>query len=233
MADERGLAGLDPYDLQDEECARLRSWFGGMGEGDWSTPSACEGWSRRDVLAHLVAVEEYFAACLDGSVGELLGRYLEGGASSLDEFNAAGVAASEGVGAQELLANWVHANAANRAGFRAADGTDIDTSVGPYPCRQQAFHMAFEYAVHANDVDAPVSADDRDRRQNWLAAIARFALTEVKTDVTVEDSADGFRVTRVGERATVDRDTFVAGVAGRSEQGMIDEATSQLLDLGY
>lgn len=233
MADERGLDGLDPYDLQDEECARLTSWFGGMGELEWLTPSACEGWSRRDVLAHLVAVEEYFAACLDGSVAELLSRYLEGGASSLDEFNAAGVAASEGIDAQELLATWVHANTANRAGFRAADGTDIDTSVGPYACRRQAFHVAFEYAVHANDVDAPVPADARDRRQNWLAAVARFALTEVKTDVTVEDGTDGLVVTRAGEPATVDRDAFVAGVAGRSEPGMSDEATAALLDLGY
>ena len=233
MADERGLAGLDPYDLQDEECARLSNWFGGMTDAEWSTPSACDGWSRRDLLAHLVAVEEYFAACLQGSVAALLTRYLEGRASSLDDFNAAGVAASEGVDPQELLATWVQANAANRAGFRAADGTEIDTSAGSYPCRLQAFHVAFEYAVHADDVDAPVAADDRERRRNWLAGVARFALTEVKTDVTVDDSTDGFIVARSGQPVTVDLDTFVAGVAGRSEPGTIDQQTAELLGLGY
>ena len=53
--------------------------------------------------------------------------------------NAVGVAAAGEASGPELLATWLERSATNRAGFRTADGTDIDTSVGPYPCRLQAF----------------------------------------------------------------------------------------------
>ena len=230
MADERGLEGRDPYDLQDAECARLDARLAGLDEAAWAAPSGCEGWSRRDLAAHLVAVEEYFSACLDGTVADLMARYAETGAASLDDFNAAGVAAAGDATGPELLGTWRERNALNRAGFRANDGRDIDTSVGAYPARLQAFHVAFEYAIHADDADAPVADGEVDARQDWLAGVARFALTEIKQDVSV-DEADGRFLVRQGDNeAEFSRDAFVAGVAGRS--GDDDQATD-LLDLGY
>lgn len=233
MADVSALAALDPYDLQDAECTRLSVHFASLDAAGWAEPSGCEGWSVRDLLGHLVAVEEYFAACLSWGVGDLMQRYAATGAGSLDEFNAAGVAASKGIEPAELLATWHERNAANRAGFRAADGQDIDTSVGAYPARLQAFHVAFEYAIHAQDAGAHVAPDERGARQDWLAAVARFALTEVKPDVEVVAGSGGFVVSEGTSSATLTRDDFVAGVSGRAAPGRLDEAAAALVDLGY
>ena len=54
--------------------------------------------------------------------------------------------------------------AANRDGFRARDGGDVDSSVGAYPARWQAFHLAFELATHADDVGVPVADAEEARR---------------------------------------------------------------------
>ena len=81
----------------------------------------------------------------------------------------------------EVLAAWNEQNARTRAGFRAADGTDIDSSIGAYPGRAQAFHVAYELAVHADDIDAPVADDESDTREEWMAAVSRFALPRSKT----------------------------------------------------
>lgn len=233
MADQRGLEGRDPYELMDRESERLSTRFASLGAADWAVPSGCEGWSVRDLLAHLVAVEEYFGACLGWTVGELMQRYGEAGATSLDDVNAIGVANSEGKKPEELLATWAERNGANRAGWRAADRNDVDTSVGAYPGRLQAFHIAFEYAIHANDAHTPVSDDERDARQDWLAAIAWFALTEVQAGTTVERNNGGYVVRFGDDEVTVERDDFVAGVSGRAAAGQLDSATASILDLGY
>lgn len=233
MADLTPLTDLDPYDLHDVECARIAARFEMLDVDGWAAPSGCAGWSRRDLLGHLVAVEEYFGACLDGSVAPLMQRYTDQGVTSVDEFGEAGVVATAAQSTHDLVSVWLVANSTNRAGFRAADGTDIDTSVGAYPGRQQAFHVAFEYAIHSNDLESPVAADEVDDRQAWLARVARFALTEVKDDVSVAD-VDGQIVVTQGETsATFDRDTFVAGVSGRAEPGVLTAAEAELLSLGY
>lgn len=233
MADTTWLDGRNPYDLQDRECERIASHLASLDAEGWMMPSGCEGWSRRDLLGHLAATEEYFTACLEGSVAQLIQRFMDAGASSLDEFNAAGVAAFAEMASGDLLAHWIDHNRRNRAGFRAADGTDIDSTVGAYPARQQAFHVAFEYAIHAGDLDAPVADAERDERQDWLAAVAAFSLTEVKDAVSV--TADGGRlmVSAGSGSVTLDRDAFVAGVSRRLGQASLDAETRDLLDLGY
>lgn len=233
MADERGLEGFDPYDLQDVEATRIGDWVGQFDEEDLAAPSGCEGWTRRDLLAHLLATEDYHLACLSGTVRELFERLTSAGATSLDEFNAAGIAQHVDTPTEELFAAWRRQNESSRAGFRAADGTDIDSSVGSYPARAQAFHVAYELAIHADDMDAPVGDDESDHRQRWLAGVSRFALTEVKEDVLVEQSGDGF-VVRQGERETIfDRDSFISGVSGRAGASPLDAADAELLSLGY
>ncbi len=233
MPDVSALAQLDPYDLQDAECARLEAWLAQHDEAAWGAPSACEGWSRRDLMAHLVATEQYFVACLNGSVAQLIKGYADSGADSLESFNAMGVAASDGVPAAELLESWKALTRQNRAGFRAADGTDIDTSIGAYPCRLQAFHVASEYAVHADDLDTPVDPADHETRQGWLAAVATLALTEIKDDVEVMAQGESVTVTQGDLRVDLDVDTFVGGVFGRDTPTALTSDQSAMLALGH
>lgn len=233
MADLSSLDGLDPYDLQDSECARLRGWFDSLDDAAWAVPSACEAWTRRDVLAHLVAVEEYFASCLAGTVAELMGRYSESGMTTLADFGLMGVAASAGKSGPELLELWTAANGQNRAGFRGVDGTDIDSSVGTYPGRLQAFHVAFEYGIHANDVDALVEPDEHVGRQRWLASVGQFAITEIKEHLDIRTEDDRLIVTEGDTSFTLNRDQFIAGVAARPETAALETEVAAILDPGY
>jgi hypothetical protein len=158
---------------------------------------------------------------------------MSAGANSLDEFNEAGVALYADTSTVEMLVAWRRQSADSRAGFRAADGTDIDSSIGSYPGRSQAFHVAYELAIHADDMGAPIGADESDDRQRWLAGVSRFALTERKDDVSVERSGDGF-VVRQGDRTTnFDRASFIAGVSDRAAPSPPSEADAEMLSLGY
>jgi uncharacterized protein (TIGR03083 family) len=233
MADFSSLDGLDPYDLQDSECARLRGWFDSLDDAAWDVASGCEAWTRRDVLAHLLAVEEYFASCLAGSVAELMVRYSESGMATVADFGLIGVAGAAGKSGPELLELWTSASALNRAGFRDADGTDIDSSVGTYPGRLQAFHVAFEYGVHANDVDAPVDPTDCDNRQHWLASVGRFAITEIKEHLHIRVDEDRWTVTEGDTSFELNRDQFIAGVAARPATAALEPGAAALLDPGY
>jgi uncharacterized protein (TIGR03083 family) len=176
MTDDRDLDRLDPYDLMDAETARLDRHFVGLDETGWARPSRCDGWSVRDVLAHLVASEQYNAACLDGRVGDLLGTLGARGATDLPSANELGIRDLNDRSTEQLIAEWRAANAATRSGFRARDGGDVDSSIGPYPARWQAFHLAFELAVHADDVGVPVTAGEADARLAWQTRFGRFAL---------------------------------------------------------
>ena len=231
MADDRGLDGFDPYDLQDVESERIGAWFDHLDDDGLQVASACEGWTRRDLLGHLVAVEDYHRACLEGTVSELIEPYLSRGATSLDEINQAAVDDLAQIGAADLLTTWRDRNQHSRAGFRAADGTNIDTSIGSYPGRYQAFHVASELGIHADDAGAPVDEAERAERERWLAGVARFALTEVREDASVEPTDDGYRVSRGGTEMTFDTGAFVAGMFGRAAPGQLTSAGSELLSL--
>jgi len=91
MTDDRDLNDLDPYDLMDAEAARLDAYFSTLGAADWAKPSRCEGWSVRDVLAHLAASEDYNHASLEGTVGGFLASWGEKGATDLNSANEIGI----------------------------------------------------------------------------------------------------------------------------------------------
>ena len=74
MADDREIGALDPFDLFDREASRLDAHFSSLAGSDWMRPSRCAGWTVRDLLGHLLSVEAYFGACLDGTVRQLSPR---------------------------------------------------------------------------------------------------------------------------------------------------------------
>jgi uncharacterized protein (TIGR03083 family) len=230
MTDASDLQGLDPYDLMAEEAARLDRHFGALDEAGWARPSRCEGWTVRDVLAHLTASEEYNRACLDDTVAVFLGRLAERGVSDLNEANELGIRDLDGMPTDQLLDLWRTRAEQNREEFRARDGSDVDSSVGPYPARWQAFHLAFELAIHADDVGAPVDRDEQSQRTRWLAQFGRFALKEHKPEARTDAGNGATRVRGDGLDVTLPDEEFVHAAAGRvPDASNLDERARSFL----
>jgi uncharacterized protein (TIGR03083 family) len=200
------LDGLDPYDQLDAEARRIAAFARGLDEAGWAAPTRCAGWSRRDLIAHLAATEEYHRACLDDTLGALLERSAAAGAADVHGFNALGIEQRADRSAEEVVDEWEAANAVSRADFRTRDGGVMSTMAGQYPVRWQAFHVASELATHADDLGVPVPENAAGDRIAWRAHFSRFALAEVRGEVDVDLDA-------------VDDDVIVAGVAGRLSPG--------------
>jgi len=215
MTDDHELDGLDPYDLLDAEAARIDAYLSSLDEAAWQQPSRCEGWTRRDLAAHLAAVEDYHHACLDDRVVAFIEEGMASGVASLDDFNQLGVQRRADRPAAEVVAEWREADADTRRRMRARDGEEMGSSIGPYPVRWQAFHVASELATHADDLGVPVTPDEAAGRVAWRARFSRFSLPESKPGVEVTPVAGGTRVRIDDVDEVLDDEPFVEAVAGR------------------
>ncbi|TDD08795.1 maleylpyruvate isomerase family mycothiol-dependent enzyme [Nonomuraea deserti] len=215
MADDL-LRDYDPFDILDAEAARLDRFFSGLDEAGWSSPSRCDGWSVRDVLGHLAGEELYNHACLDGTVQDLLARLSAEGVSGYNDFNEWSVRRRRELPVGEVLEEWRVKNGETRRRMREL-GPDapLDTMAGPYPNGLQAFHYDSEYATHADDVGAPVSADEAEGRTSWRVAVGRFVLAEQEAEVQVEQTAEQIRASVDGVGATLSPAQFVEATVGR------------------
>ena len=151
----------------------MRGHLRGLDTAGWNAASHCEGWSVRDVLAHLAAGEVYNQACLDSTLERL--DFCGG----IDGWNARAVAERRSRRPAEVLQEWSQrqADVRQRWGRLGADAR-IPTSVGPYPLRLQVWHIAQEYATHADDVGVPVPDAEREARLRWRCAFGLFAVKE-------------------------------------------------------
>jgi uncharacterized protein (TIGR03083 family) len=230
MTDDQDLTGLDPYELMATEASRLDQFFSSRGARDWSKPTRCEGWSVRDLLAHLAASEDYNRACLDGTVQQFLADAGAKGAVDLASANEIGIRELDDRTPEQILETWRTRSAQNRAAFRVRGGGDVDSSVGAYPARWQAFHLAFELATHADDVGVPVSAGEASARTEWQARFGRFAIKELKPELAIEANDGHTRVKGEGVDVDLSDEQFVQAVAARlpADSG-IDEGTAATL----
>jgi uncharacterized protein (TIGR03083 family) len=230
MVDDADLQGLDPYDLMDAEAARLDRFFAGLDASAWSRPTRCADWSVRDVLAHLLASEQYNVASLDGTVGELLGSLGARGATDLPSANELGIRDLDNLSTTQLIDAWRAANALTRAGLRGRDGGDVDSSIGAYPARWQAFHLAFELATHADDIGVPVTEQEDGPRTEWQAQFGRFALKELNADLEIKAGAGTTQVRGDGLEVELPDAVFVQAVASRlDDDGPLDAEQRALL----
>jgi uncharacterized protein (TIGR03083 family) len=230
--DDQDLRGLDPYDLMVTESDRLYRHLSGLPDAAWDEPSRCEGWSVRDVLAHLASTEDYKRACLDGSVQQFIDGLTARGATDLATMNDIGIREFDGKSPGEVLEIWRDASTKNHAGFRVRDGGDVDTSVGNYPARWQAFHLAFELATHADDVYVPQTAAEAPKRNAWQAQFGRFALKEAKPDITVGGGDGRTHVKAEGVDVEIDDDEFVQAIAARlPDDSRLDQRTRAVLSI--
>jgi uncharacterized protein (TIGR03083 family) len=230
MTDDSDVTGLDPYDLMAAEGERLDRFFSKAGADEWNKPSRCEGWSVRDLLAHLASSEDYNQACLDGTVQQFLADMGAKGAVDLATANEIGIRSFDDRTPEEVLEIWRTRSNQNREAFRARDGGDVDSSVGAYPARWQAFHLAFELATHADDVSVPVPSEEEAARNAWQARFGRFAIKELKPDLTIEVANGGTHVKGDGVDIELPDEQFVQAVAARlpADSGIDAEVASVL-----
>jgi uncharacterized protein (TIGR03083 family) len=232
MVDDHDLEGLDPYELMAAESARLEQFFSAARDSDWEKPSRCDGWSVRDLLAHLAATEDYNQACLEGTAQQFLADVGAKGAVDLASANEIGIRELDDRTPAQLLDLWRTHSAQNRDAFRARDGADVDSSVGPYPARWQAFHLAFELATHADDVHVPVAPGEAADRDAWQARFGRFAIRELKPDLAVDAHDGRTQVKGEGVDAELADDQFVLAVAARlPADSNLDAATAAALSV--
>jgi uncharacterized protein (TIGR03083 family) len=230
MVDDQDLHGLDPYELMAAEAARLDGFFSNATADDWAKPTRCAGWTRRDLLAHLASTEDYSRACLDGTVQQFLADVGAKGAVDLASANEIGIHEFDDQTPEQILQTWRDHSADTRAGFRARDGGDVDTSVGQYPGRRQAFHLAFELATHADDVGVPVTAAERAARAEWMTRFSRFALAEMKPDLTIKALEGHTRVQSDTIDLVLPDEEFLDAVSARlPDDSGIDADTAALL----
>ncbi|HKA09971.1 MAG TPA: maleylpyruvate isomerase family mycothiol-dependent enzyme [Candidatus Dormibacteraeota bacterium] len=199
----------DPFPHYDAELRRMREHLSGLDLAGWNAASHCQGWSVKDVLAHLAAGEAYNQACLDGTLRELS---FSGG---IDAWNARAVAERRDRTPGEVMEEWAkrQADVRERWGRLGADAR-IPTSVGLYPLRLQVRHLAQEYATHADDIGVPVPDQEREARVRWRCAFGLFARREEGRPLEVRVDDGG--VVLKGNHE-LDMDSFLALLTERPQ----------------
>ncbi len=166
------------------------------------------------MVAHLSTNEVYNQACLDHTVGELP---FSGG---LNSWNDRGVRIRRGFSAMEALQEWEARQQRVRDAWEQLGlSARIETSVGRYPLILEVWHLAREYAIHADDIEVPVPKSDRQEQLRWRAEFSLWAAAnegEDDIDATLEDGH--VRLRRNGRDYDMDLETFVAYLTGRPQQ---------------
>lgn len=221
--DTRDVAGLDALGLMELEAERCKRFFETADESVWMRDTRCEGWDVRDLLAHLAGVETYHLACLDDDIAHLFEEGAKAGATDVHSFNEWVVRVRRERPRDDVMDEWLTKNAEVRRRMRElGEGGTMASSVGPYPVDLMAFHIASEYATHADDMDAPIDESELSDRTAWRARVSRFALKESEKPVSVDQRGNTYVVTTGGKSATLTEHDFVEAVTARATKVELD-----------
>lgn len=192
----------------------MRAHLRSLDPKGWLARSHCRGWSVKDVIAHLSTDEVYNQAGLDAS----LDRLPDGG-GGLNGWNARGVRVRRAMSPLEVRQEWeARQERVRRAWGKIGLGGRIETSVGRYPLRLQVWHLAQEYAIHADDIEVPLSARDRRAQLRWRVAFGLFAAREEGEPVQAEVVGDRVRLRHSGKDVDLELETFIAYLTNRPQQ---------------
>jgi uncharacterized protein (TIGR03083 family) len=191
----------------------LRAHLRTLDSRQWSARSHCRGWSVKDVVAHLSTDEVYNQACLDGTLEQLPPS------NGLEGWNGRGVRVRRAMSPLEVLQEWEARQALVRWAWGKI-GVDrrIQTSIGSYPLRLQVWHLAREYAIHADDIEVPMSQRERKAQLRWRIAFGLFAAREEDEPEDAEFRGDGVYLRQDGTLHRLDPETFIAYLTNRPQQ---------------
>jgi uncharacterized protein (TIGR03083 family) len=92
------MAGFDIWPVVHDERAALAADLAPVAEEQWATPSQCEGWTVRDVLAHMTATANMTPASFFPK--------MIGSGFSFDKVQAKGIAAERGASGADTLSRF-------------------------------------------------------------------------------------------------------------------------------
>jgi Mycothiol maleylpyruvate isomerase N-terminal domain len=166
------------------------------------------------VVAHLSTDEVYNQACLDHTLDRL--PRASGG---LTGWNARGVRVRRAMPPLEVLQEWeARQERVRRAWGALGLNARIETSVGPYPLRLEIWHLAREYAIHADDIEVPMTARERRAQLRWRVAFGLFAAHEEGDVVDAVVDGSHVRLRRGRREYDLDFETFIAYLTNRPQQ---------------
>ena len=221
-------------DLGAEE-ERLEKILSGLGEAQWASASAADGWTIADVVLHLAQSEEAAAATathgtLRGGLGVVAGETMDARADAAVRAERAAPA--------EVFARWQRARQAALAAMRDADpDLAVQWMVGTIKPATLATTRLAEHWAHGLDIAGPLGADfpDTDRLKHiaWLAhrtlpyalSLAGQPAAQVRCELT---APDGGQVWRLGPADAESAITGAAGAFCRVAAQRLDPARSGL-----
>ena len=165
------------------------------------------------MVAHLSTDEVYNQACLDRALDQLpYGGGLEG-------WNGRGVRVRRAMSPLEVLQEWeARQDRVRRAWGAIGVGGRIQTSIGRYPLRLQVWHLAREYAIHADDIRVPMSSVERRAQLRWRILFGLFAATEEDEPVNAQLRGDEVLLRQDGVVYRLKLETFIAYLTNRPQQ---------------
>lgn len=205
------LPDLDPFLTLDQEVARIQSLLDSLKPEEWKKPTCCEGWTVRDLVAHLDSDEEYNEACLEDRVKEHIAGFKD-----LDTFNAQQIKKRDHLSNEEILEQWSNRQARVREEWaKLGLGAKIQTFVGPYPLHSQIWHINSEYATHGDDIGVYVGEEEAEFRLMWRVQFSLYAVQEKENPPHLERTDDVIVVTVKDHRMAFTDEDFVAAVSAR------------------
>jgi len=156
---------------------RMGDFLSGLDDAQWATASRCEGWSVREVIAHLVGTDQFWVLAVSAALAGAPTRYLAG-------FDPAVTPALMVDGMRGLAPAQVQASFLEGVEALAAVLADLDQAQwslqaeappGHVPLHVMARHALWDAWIHERDIVLPLGAnpvDEPDEVRTCLQYVA-------------------------------------------------------------
>ena len=153
-----------------EQLDELASLVSGLDAEQWLSPSACPGWSVRDVLLHLAQTNDVAIASVESRWDEVTAMWTGVDATEVDAAAGAAVAGSD-LSAAEVHAWWTRSAGAMLAAFETCDpSARVGWVAGDLAARTLCTTRLSETWIHATDIAAGLDVDLAPTDRLWHVA---------------------------------------------------------------